>query len=63
MYSILKTLSKAVQVILAAPVKLPAKVMQAAKYVAIALGILEAVVGDKDEKPQTGGESSDEAAD
>ena len=47
MYSILKKMSKAVQVVLAAPVKLPPKVVTVAKYVAIALGILEAIVPDR----------------
>ncbi|HMR19783.1 MAG TPA: hypothetical protein PKA53_10835 [Sphingobacterium sp.] len=62
MKKIIHTLSKAVQVVLAAPVKLPAKVVQVAKYVAIALGILEAVIEEKD-KPQTGEEGGGEATD
>lgn len=63
MKKIIKTLSKAVQMILAAPVKLPAKIQQVAKYVALALGILEAVVQEDERTPQAGEEASDEAPD
>jgi hypothetical protein len=49
--------------VLAAPVKLPGKVVQVAKYVAVALGILETVIDDKADKPHTGEEGGDEAAD
>jgi len=63
MKKILKIASKAVQVVLAAPVKLPAKIVQVVKYVAIALGILEAVIHEE-ESPQTAGEEDgNEAAD
>lgn len=50
MKKIIQKLSKAVQVVLVAPVKLPAKVVQVVKYVALALGVLETVVPDKTEK-------------
>lgn len=46
MKKLIQKLSKAVQVVLAAPVKLPAKVVQAVKYVALVLGVLESVVPD-----------------
>jgi len=58
-------MSKAIQVVLAAPVKLPAKVVQVVKYVAIALGILETVVGEQEgQQPHTkaeeeGGETAE----
>ena len=53
MKSILKKMSNALQLVLAAPVKLPAKVTQVVKYVAVALGILDAVIDDKSDGPQT----------
>ena len=56
-------MSKAVQVVLAAPVRLPSKVVTVAKYVAVALGILESVIPDKEDKPTTGEEESGETAD
>lgn len=63
MKSLLKKLSTAVQLVLAAPVKLPAKVTQVVKYVAVALGIIHAVMDDKAEGPQVqekeGGETAD----
>ncbi|NGF55407.1 hypothetical protein G5B35_20300 [Parapusillimonas sp. SGNA-6] len=63
MKKIIHTLSKAVQLVLAAPVKLPAKVVQVVKYVAVALGILETVVGREEQQtPQTGEEDGGEAA-
>lgn len=46
-------MSNALQLVLAAPVKLPAKVTQVVKYVAVALGILDAVIDDKSDGPQT----------
>jgi len=64
MKKIIHTLSKAVQLVLAAPVKLPAKVVQVVRYVAVALGILETVVGNEEQqKPQTGEEDGGETAD
>jgi len=64
MKKIIQTLSKAVQVVLAAPVKLPAKVVQVVKYVAVALGILESVIGKEEQRqPQIGEEDGGETAD
>lgn len=40
-----ETLALASQLVIAAPVKLPPKVLTVAKYVALALGMLEAVEG------------------
>ena len=40
-----ETLAVASQLIVAAPVKLPPKVVMVAKYVVLALGVLEAVEG------------------
>lgn len=47
MNKIIKKISQAVQVLLLAPIKLPGKALNIIKYVAVGLGILEAVVGDK----------------
>ncbi|NGM60483.1 hypothetical protein G5B30_01005 [Sphingobacterium sp. SGG-5] len=44
MKKILKIASRAVQVVLAAPLKLPAKVVQVMNYIGIALGILDQLV-------------------
>lgn len=43
-------MSKAVQVVLLAPIKLPGKALNILKYVAVGLGIVESVLGDKDEE-------------
>src|SRR5690606_14170631 len=64
MKKIINTLSKAVQVVLAAPVKLPAKVVQVVKYVAVALGILESVIGKEEQRqPHAGEEDGGETGD
>lgn len=62
MKSILKKLSTAVQLVLAAPVKLPAKVTQVVKYVAVALGIINAVIDDKSKSPEMEEKEGSEAA-
>lgn len=51
-----ETLAVASQLIITAPVKLPAKVVVVAKYLALALGVLEAVESAADGK----GEPEDE---
>ncbi|MFD2553560.1 hypothetical protein [Sphingobacterium tabacisoli] len=43
MNKIIKKISQAVQVLLLAPIKLPGKALNIIKYVAVGLGILEAV--------------------
>lgn len=43
MHKILKKISAAVQLVLLAPVKLPGKALNIIKYVALGLGVLEAV--------------------
>ncbi len=63
MKRILRIASKAVQMVLAAPVKLPVKIQQVAKYVAVALGILEAVVQEDERKPDAGEEGCGETPD
>lgn len=52
MKSIVKKISSALQVILMAPVKLPAKIAGIVKYLALGLGIVESVL-DGDEKPDS----------
>ncbi len=48
MKKIIRTISRAVQVVLLAPVKLPAKALSIIKYVALGLGIIESVIDDED---------------
>ncbi|SKB72221.1 hypothetical protein SAMN05660841_02043 [Sphingobacterium nematocida] len=50
MHKIIKKISQAVQVLLLAPIKLPGKALNIIKYVAVGLGVLEAVVGDKSDQ-------------
>ncbi|MBL1407655.1 hypothetical protein [Sphingobacterium faecale] len=44
MHKIIKKISQAVQVLLLAPIKLPGKALNIIKYVAVGLGVLEAVM-------------------
>ena len=63
MRQLIKKISRAVQVVLLAPIKLPAKALNVLKYIAIGLGIIEQVIQDDSDKPKTEGkEGSDEAA-
>ena len=55
MIRILKKLGQAVQVVLLAPIKLPAKALNVLKYIAVGLGIIEQVVQDDDDKPKAEG--------
>lgn len=61
MKKILKIVSRTVQIVLATPVKLPAKVVQVTKYLALVLGILEAAIPEEDKSKEEG--SDHEAAD
>lgn len=49
MKKIIKKISRAVQVVLLAPIKLPVKALEVLKYVAVGLGIIETVL-DKEER-------------
>lgn len=64
MNKILKKISAVVQMVLLAPVKLPGKALNIIRYVALGLGVLEAVTGegsDKEPVPNSlRGEGSDE---
>lgn len=63
MRKIIKKISQAVQVVLLAPIKLPAKALNVLKYIAVGLGIIEQVIQDDSDKPKTKGkEGSDEVA-
>ena len=62
MRQLIKKISRAVQVVLLAPIKLPAKALNVLKYIAVGLGIIEQVIQEDTDKPKTEGkEGSDEA--
>lgn len=46
----IKRISQAIQVVLLAPIKLPGKALNILKYVAVSLGVLEAVLSDKEKE-------------
>ncbi|ERJ60898.1 hypothetical protein [Sphingobacterium paucimobilis] len=50
MNKIIKKISQAVQVLLLAPIKLPGKALNIIKYVAVGLGILEAVTSEESDE-------------
>ncbi|WP_270090809.1 hypothetical protein [Sphingobacterium sp. SYP-B4668] len=64
-------LRDAAQVIIMAPIKLPSKVLAVARYVALAIGILEALDPEKEERdsrnndgrPQSEGSNREEVLD
>lgn len=61
MNKIIRKISQAVQVVLRAPIKLPAKAMSVLKYIAVGLGIIEQVMDDGNDDPEAEGkEGSDE---
>ncbi|ERJ61306.1 hypothetical protein [Sphingobacterium paucimobilis] len=60
MKNILKKISQAVQMLLLAPVKLPGKALNVIRYVALGLGILEAVVSDSSDTVKSDEVKSDE---
>lgn len=65
MKNIIKKLGQAVQVVLLAPIKLPGKALNVLKYIAVGLGIIEAVIdkeGDANPQQTEGKEGSDETA-
>ncbi|WP_447770378.1 hypothetical protein [Sphingobacterium faecium] len=57
MKKIIKKISRVVQVILLAPVKLPGKVLNIIKYIGLGLGIIESVIADEDDKKDVEGKS------
>ncbi|MBD1421605.1 hypothetical protein [Sphingobacterium chuzhouense] len=61
MKKVIRKISQAVQVVLLAPIKLPAKAMSVLKYIAVGLGIIEQVMDGKDNPEAERKEGSDEA--
>ncbi|MBL1410359.1 hypothetical protein [Sphingobacterium faecale] len=55
MNKIIKKAKAALQIVLLAPVKLPGKVLNIIKYVALGLGIIESVL-DKEKEGEQGGD-------
>lgn len=52
MNKIVKKISAVVQIVLLAPVKLPGKALNIIKYIALGLGVLEAMTGEGSEIPK-----------
>jgi len=52
MKKVIRKISQAVQVVLLAPIKLPAKAMSVLKYIAVGLGIIEQVMQEEDTEPK-----------
>ena len=50
MKKIIQKISRALQVVLMAPIKLPGKALNIIKYIALGLGVVETVLDDKDKK-------------
>ncbi|MFD2902506.1 hypothetical protein [Sphingobacterium anhuiense] len=50
MKNIIQKISRALQVVLIAPIKLPGKALNIIKYIALGLGVIETVLDDKDKK-------------
>ena len=63
MNHIIKKISRAVQLVLLAPVKLPGKALHIVKYIALGLGILESVLDEPEEKKPEKGERREEHED
>ncbi|SKC06670.1 hypothetical protein SAMN05660841_03983 [Sphingobacterium nematocida] len=53
MHKILKKISAVVQLVLLAPVKLPGKALNIIKYVALGLGVLEAMTDEGEPVPNS----------
>ena len=51
MKKIIKKVNRALQAILMAPIKLPKKIVAVLRYLAVAVGIVENVMEDRDETP------------
>ncbi len=63
MKKIIRKISQAVQVVLLAPIKLPAKAMSVLKYIAVGLGIIEQVMQEEDTEPKAEGKEGSDADD
>jgi hypothetical protein len=58
MRNIINKISRAVQVVLLAPIKLPGKALNILKYVAVGLGIIESVLDNGKQESETGEQGS-----
>ncbi|PRD56052.1 hypothetical protein [Sphingobacterium gobiense] len=63
MKKLIGKISQAVQVVLLAPIKLPAKAMSVLKYIAVGLGIIEQVMQEEERKPKAEGKEGSNADD
>jgi hypothetical protein len=61
MRSIINKISKAVQVVLLAPIKLPGKALNILKYVAVGLGIIESVLDNGKQEAEIRDQEKDAA--
>ena len=52
MKKIIGKITRALQVVLLAPIKLPGKALNIIRYIALGLGIVETVLDDKDKKEE-----------
>ncbi|WP_196937496.1 hypothetical protein [Sphingobacterium pedocola] len=59
MKNIINKISRAVQVILLAPIKLPGKALKIIKYVAVGLGVLESVMDNGKQESETGDQEAE----
>ncbi|MBE8721352.1 hypothetical protein, partial [Sphingobacterium pedocola] len=60
---IINKISRAVQVVLLAPIKLPGKALNILKYVAVGLGIIESVLETEDQKSEMRDQASEDQKD
>jgi len=63
MKKIINKISQAVQVVLLAPIKLPAKALNVLKYIAVGLGIIETVLDKEEQSPRAEGKEGSGADD
>lgn len=59
MKKILNKIGQVLQVVLMAPIKLPGKVLNIMKYIALGLGVVETVLDDKGKKEEEESTSDD----
>ncbi|MCS3557414.1 MULTISPECIES: hypothetical protein [unclassified Sphingobacterium] len=55
MKKIIKKISRALQIVLMAPIKLPGKALNIIKYIALGIGVVETVLDDKVKKGEEEG--------
>lgn len=54
MKKVIQKISRALQVVLMAPIKLPGKALNIIKYIALGLGVVETVLENKEKKGEEG---------